>query len=322
MVMRWEGDTIFKGILIADKDNIQGRFRVHRAGNPGGPSVRTSILVNHIPTLDTTYQEIIPEAIRIDQQQLRRFFAFANGSEDNTGKYTGRERGFLVKEIYKSGGREQYEKGKTGKNTFYIVGEPFNIPSPAPELTEEQKKPRIMDITTDIKNGKITLEGLAFNSADSGVETANYQVKFIYPNGVEKIATIRNFSDPRELEEQPEYPEVSDTLWKNMEPASFQDLVPQNTDLERGYYYSLKYDSVSVAPFTSYNSNTYEVVKIYWSVVNLGGYRSISASGRPTTPEGIRLDYFRRDSDAKRKYTTILRQKSTGTLTRMINWRS
>ena len=311
MVMRWEGDTIFKGILIADKDNIQGSFRIYKAGNPGGPSVRTTKTVDHTPILDTTYQGLVPEAIRIDQQQLRRFFAFANGSEDRAGKYTGRERGFLVKEIYKSGGSEQYRKGKTGRNTFYIVGEPFNIPSPAPELTEEQKKPKIEEIITDVKNGKITLEGLAFNSADSGIETANYQVKFIYPNGVEKIATIRNFTDPRELEEQPEYPEVSDTLWKNMEPAAFQDLVPQNTDLERGYYYSLRYNDIFTNPYSSfdYPASKYTTIKNYYTVYSI------------YSQEGVNLAY-KRDENGKRQYNNVVKNNETGELTRLFRWRS
>lgn len=308
MVMRWEGDTIFTGILIADKDNIQQEFRLKGAsGNELEQRIR------HTPQLQPDLINIVPEAIRIDEAQLKRFFKFAFGSENRKGKYTGTERGFLIKEIYKSGGRVQYSKGKTGANTHYIVGEPFVIPSPTPELTEEQKKPNVTDFTTDLKRGRISLSGTAFNSADSGADSANYTVKFIYPNGVEKIATIKSFSDPRVINEQPDYPEVSDTLWKDMEPEAFANSVPQNTDLERGHYYTLKYnkDSVFANPYSrnAYPESQYETIKQYYTV---------DAS---VQQEGVVLSY-RTQEDGKRQYNTIVRHKQNDYLTRLFRWRN
>lgn len=300
-ITRFRGDTIYNPIFVAHKDNIPRQNYVYRYGETSSEPVRTDIRVIYSPSLVTAYDEILPAAIRLTGQQILQYLD-TNGN--NNGQYTTDSKAFLIEAVYKAGGTEQFKTGNTGKNSFYIVGTPF-VPRSAnaglDPVTKRQNTPKLINLAIDNQTNRFTLRGLAFNSTESRDGQARYRVIFSYPNGVEKIASIKSFSDQRQYSTstQPEYPEVSQTPWFSMEPASARSGLRENTDLEKNYYYSLSYQNVYTAEKSQvrglYNPDRWEQILQYYTVE------------ARILQNGIALNYKKKDG--KRELNTIYRSK-------------
>lgn len=232
-VNRWNGDSIYTGILAKDVTNIPTQFEQYNSNNPDGYTNVVREYSNIIPQQTSTSLSL-PLIIKTDLINVQDYKNHGGGEVQNF-MY------FKINAVYKGGSASQVKRGfALEKKTFYLIGEPVTeLPQPVGSEVAEVKPSIKNKFLNEEDPLRVLLTGYNFNIG-SNKNTPEYQVFFKFPNGEEKQANIISHVDKR-----PQITETAgftlsntDSTWREQEEGYEYQALSQT---QENYYLTQKY---------------------------------------------------------------------------------